>query len=77
MNALGYSSRAWIGGYEQNWVWHWVTGEAFSYSHWGPGQPDRTHGTEHYAEINYGGFSLWNDLPMSSKHHFICEWDVE
>ena len=29
----------WIGGYKEERVWKWVTGEPFSYTNWGPREP--------------------------------------
>ena len=29
----------WLGGFFKNNSWHWVTGESWSYTNWGPSQP--------------------------------------
>jgi Lectin C-type domain len=69
---------AWIGASdeEEAGVWRWVNGEPFSYSRWGPGQPDNTNGVETCVEIT--GFwkdSPWNDGVEGCRFPFVCEWD--
>ncbi len=37
---ITYWEGPWLGGYRtSDGVWHWVTGESFSYSNWAPGEP--------------------------------------
>ncbi len=51
-------------------VWEWVTGEEFSYTNWGSGEPNNQ-GDEDFVEITASG--VWNDAPWQPS--FMCEWD--
>ena len=61
-----------LGGYaDKIGMWHWVTGEKFSYTHWGAGQPDNYLGMEDVLmmyrkpnPLNPSSSQLgdWNDL---------------
>jgi hypothetical protein len=43
----------------------WITGEPYSYTNWGPGEPNNL-GNEDYANLLFNGYSFqWNDLPNS------------
>jgi hypothetical protein len=69
----------WIGGYrDAQFVWHWVTGEAWSYTHWGDGEPNDS--TAVVSDENC--LAIWpaywndlNDLNTYETNGFICEWD--
>ena len=65
----------WLGGYQQPGSaepaggWSWVSGEAWTYSAWGAGEPNNAAGYEHVLEImdflgGYGQSSsvAWNDM---------------
>ena len=65
----------WIGGYrDDNFIWYWVTGETWSYTHWGDGEPNNM-GDEKYACV---WPQYWNDLCLDSgeQNGYICEWDT-
>lgn len=64
-------------------TWKWVTGEAFDYSNWSPGEPNDFFGLEDYA-MYYWSITdgTWNDavydVTFAYDYHgtaFICEWD--
>lgn len=70
VSALGGSStgRHWLGGYQTGGPepaggWTWITGEAFTYTNWAPGQPDDGGGNEQALEFidPIHGVGLWND----------------
>ncbi|MBQ6267389.1 MAG: hypothetical protein IJK64_06415 [Clostridia bacterium] len=66
----------WAGGYrDDNFVWHWVTGEPWSYTHWGSGEPNNNGGNETKLTV----WPLeWNDLAdnnLGEQSGFICEWE--
>ena len=68
--------KLWYGGYaDTNRLWHWVTGEEFSYTNWYTGQPDnyksQEYGLESYTD------QMWNDGNQTSTgvNGYICEWD--
>lgn len=62
----------WIGGYKDDNIWHWVTGEEFNYTHWARCQPDNNtaSGGEDKLQIyrnsnpvvSGNGLGAWNDL---------------
>ncbi|MEC5398733.1 lectin-like protein [Uliginosibacterium sp. H1] len=57
----------WLGGFQPvgsaaNVGWQWVTGEAWSYTNWAPGEPNNS--TEHALAFAYfGGGDTWNNAP--------------
>ncbi|MFM1943414.1 MAG: hypothetical protein RI897_2396 [Verrucomicrobiota bacterium] len=60
--------QAWIGGFKQNTQetdpasgWSWVTGESWSYTNWGPGEPNNVGGVETGLTINRFEDATWND----------------
>jgi len=81
----------WLGGFQTNTNsepdgnWAWVTGEAWSWTHWAPGQPDNDNsgGAEdylHFMRTNDSFYSqypgYWNDHPSSSLGGYIVEFDT-
>ncbi|MFZ4723754.1 MAG: lectin-like protein [Phycisphaerales bacterium] len=73
-SAGGYRG-CWLGGYqvagssEPLGGWSWASGEAWTYSAWGSGEPNNAAGYEHMLEIMdfAGGYGLspsvgWNDM---------------
>ena len=53
----------WIGGfksYKLNPVWGWITDNSFSYTSWGPLEPNNYGGKERYMEMFADGY--WNDV---------------
>ena len=66
---------AWVGGRRleagQN-VWGWTDGTEWSYTNWGPGQPDNLEGSQDYIAINHGGVGLWDD-GSNVIQNYICQ----
>lgn len=60
------------------WVYRWITGEAFSYSNMGtyssPVNAD-TRGTMQVINNDYDHYIRWMYCPDSHEHDFICEWE--
>lgn len=52
--------------------WRWVTGEAYSYSSWNPGEPNNA-GNEDYVQFVGGG--KWNDLPNNYALPYVIEFE--
>ena len=53
-------------------VWQWVTGEAYSYSSWNPGEPNNS-GNEDYIQFVGGG--KWNDLSNANSLPYVLEFE--
>jgi hypothetical protein len=53
-------------------TWKWVTGEAYSYTSWNPGEPNNS-GNEDYVQFVGGG--KWNDLPNNYSLPYVLEFD--
>ncbi|XP_011293768.2 lectin subunit alpha [Musca domestica] len=65
----------WIAGHDNaiDLRYEWATsGEIFSFTNWGPGQPDRLNNNEHCILIWQNTWQ-WYDLPCGHKLGFICE----
>lgn len=87
--AAGRSSGAqavWLGADNRNTAngFTWVTGEAFRYAEWGPGEPNNDGGTEYYLMLAHSQDEgwVWNDsrndgLAMfpTGTGGFVCEWE--
>jgi len=63
--SVKFSGEVWLGGYqdpagaEPAGGWAWVTGEDWSYTDWGTGEPNNSGGFEEYLGTNWK--SHWND----------------
>jgi hypothetical protein len=53
-------------------TWRWVTGEAYSYQSWNPGEPNNA-GNEDYIQFVGGG--KWNDLPNNQALPYVLEFE--
>jgi len=53
-------------------TWRWVTGEAYSYQSWNPGEPNNA-GNEDYIQFVGGG--RWNDLPNNQALPYVLEFE--
>lgn len=81
----------WLGS-RLNQDWAWVTGEDFTYSNWGPEEPNNMDGEEAYVQIYAKAFRKkvagdWNDASNVGADYsadfykleytgYICEWDM-
>lgn len=85
LNGLKKNYNYWLGGSdaEKEGEWKWVTGEAWTYTFWGSGQPDNSQlysgVTENYLQACYDWDMKWNDSAIiqdsTASCGFICEWD--
>jgi len=77
----------WLGGFRapgSNPVtgWQWVTGEAFTHTNWGAGEPNNANGDErylHYQSINVASVTQydrygWNDAPSGHRASYFIEY---
>ena len=80
----------WLGGTKVNKQWGWITGEGFSYTNWGPGEPNNMEGSENYLQVYAVAYRQkiagdWNDASNVGAEYasdfysvsntgFICEW---
>jgi hypothetical protein len=65
-----------IGGHKIDGAWRWVTGEAWTYSNWYPGEPNNATGNEIYLAtwITRG---TWNDVwPEYQGGGYVIEWEA-
>ena len=86
IKSKGNRNSYWLGGYKSGNTWRWVTGESFSYTHWGQWQPDNDGAAlMMYRSIGNGWpLGAWNDLPENGgtppffgtqNMGYVCEWD--
>jgi hypothetical protein len=84
VDGYGSSLGPWLGGYqpdgspEPGGGWKWITGEPFSYTNWGSGQPDNFAGEDRLQF--YGArktkSSKWNDIARNFKARgYIVEFE--
>ena len=71
---FGIWPSGWIGLTDEvtEGVWRWVTGEAYSYTSWNPGEPNNA-GNEDYVQFVGGG--RWNDLPNNVSLPYVLEFE--
>jgi len=71
---FGLWPSGWIGLTDEvtEGVWQWVTGEAYSYTSWNPGEPNNS-GNEDYVQFVGGG--KWNDLPNNYSLPYVLEFE--
>jgi hypothetical protein len=82
-------SGPWLGGFQfpfttqSNANWHWVTGEAWSYTNWQSGQPNDSGGrAEDRLQFGFAPLvAAWNDImsidptPAYRPIAYVLEWD--
>ena len=71
----------WLGGTDkqEEGHWKWISGEAFQYYGWLPGEPSNTDGKEHALGVgNQDGSARlgWNDWHADGRIPFVCEWEA-
>ena len=73
------SSEKWIGGFrDNNFVWQWVTGEAWDYTAWEDGEPNNCDDVVPNENALTVYPFKWNDLAstnLTQQFGYICEWD--
>lgn len=81
----------WMGAKQGMSSWYWITGENFSYTNWGEGEPNNQDGSEGFLQIyaksiNRKVLGDWNDASVSGAAYsddfyslentgYIVEWD--
>lgn len=76
---LGPLDGVWLGATDEHkeGAWEWVDGTGFSFTQWGPDQPNNKQNREHYLLL-FLPKNEWSDQPNESTQHvayFVCEWD--
>lgn len=68
----------WLGGTDENLegVWTWITGEAWNYSNWGPGQPDNYIGDQDHLLFFQLTPNQWDDHFQDWGNPYLCEWEL-
>ena len=78
--------QTWLGGFQDPGAsspdagWRWVTGEAWSYTNWGPGEPNDFFGIGSEDKLGLFTYSsvnaLWNDyLPNERNIQYVVEYE--
>ena len=81
VKAMIGNSSIWLGATDKDseGTWKWVTGEGFSFSDWGEGEPNNdvslNEGREDYIHMLTEN-GKWNDSAGSVTYPFICEIDT-
>ena len=78
-------SSTWIGGMqppgscEPDCGWTWITGEAWMFTAWGPGEPNNLgQGDEPYLSLEgQAAAGGWNDGPPYGMSALLIEWDAD
>ncbi|MFA7238043.1 MAG: lectin-like protein [Phycisphaeraceae bacterium] len=74
----------WFGGYKDTVnfsVWHWVTGEDWSFSQWDPGEPNNLGGGENrthfFSDPASTAGSNWNDIGVDDiTLGYVIEYNI-
>ena len=82
-NIVSGKGHTFLGGTDEvtEGVWQWITGEAWTYSNWAPGDPNNWGGVEHY--LLYGGNlgSSWYDIAdyelTWNVSAYVIEWNSD
>jgi hypothetical protein len=82
----GNSEGPWLGGFQPNGSsepsggWSWVTGEAWSFTSWSPGEPNNFNPNEDYLQFFGAGSSInsnWNDAAGAvAVRGYLIEYDT-
>lgn len=65
-----------LGGHKVDGTWRWVTGEAWTYSNWYPGEPNNATGNEIYL-ASWITPGTWNDVwPEYQGSGYVVEWEA-
>lgn len=80
----------WLGGAKTNQQWGWITQEDFTFTNWGPEEPNNMEGAENYLQIYAKAYRQkvagdWNDASNVGAEYasdfytvantgYICEW---
>ena len=79
MATLGAATSAYFGGFQLDGTaepaaeWQWVSGEAWSFTAWGPGEPNDSGGEDC---VHYRSDGLWNDITCSGVRPYVVEYDA-
>ncbi|XGW01682.1 hypothetical protein V3C99_014084 [Haemonchus contortus] len=79
---LDVLNSVWIGlvrNYADRSQWQWLSGENCAYRSWFGNEPNDMGGNENHVHMNTKTehYDKWNDISLSYKLHYICEWTEE
>jgi hypothetical protein len=77
----------WLGGFRQEGQWRWTTGESFSFSYWGCGNPGEVQTHIQWYRVPTGcpplGTVVWDDQfpegcpELQGNPGFVAEWSAD
>jgi lectin-like protein len=70
-----WSDGLWIGGSLVNGGWLWVNGEPWSFTNWGPNQPNNWQGIENVLYMYPNG--VWNDTRSDTANPYVIEYETQ
>ncbi len=81
--ALLGATNCWLAGYQDPASsapaadWHWQTSEAWSYTHWQPGEPNDYYGpgVESCLQMYNASLGTWNDVRCIENNGYVVEYD--
>ena len=76
LSAITKKEMCWIGGHDLNKQnqWQWLTGEKWSFTRWGKGEPNNYGGPEDGLVLCFTkDTDYWNDAKTSSRYSYILE----
>jgi hypothetical protein len=80
-SVVGYNNPGefWLGGVEVSGSWTWVTGEAWNYTNWNPGEPNDNYGpnSENWLATWGSNTWKWNDEgALGNITGYIAEYNA-
>ncbi|XP_054601562.1 galactose-specific lectin nattectin-like [Nothobranchius furzeri] len=74
VKGAGFNQKSWVGGtnLDTGGEWVWADGTPFTFTNWGPGEPNNQGGNEHCMDINLREQDYVNDEECTQELSFVC-----